>query len=74
MDEPAEVLVFRQEESLRTARETNDDLVDGPWRDFGDGLHVEPGRPQGANDTEVTALVGKETHVARVTQSRAASG
>lgn len=74
VDEPAEILIFRQEESLRTARETNDDLIDGPWCDFGNGLHVEARRTQGANDTEVTALVGEETHAARVTRSRAASG
>jgi hypothetical protein len=37
-------------------------------------LHVEARRTQGANDTEVTALVGEETHAARVTRSRAASG
>jgi len=74
MDEPAEILVFRQQESLRAIREIDDDLVDGPRRDFGDGLHVEASHTQHADDTEVTALVGEEAHAARVRQSRAVSG
>ena len=56
------------------ARETNDGLVDGTWRDICDRLHVEAGPTQGANDAEVTALVGEEPHAARVTRSRAARG
>ena len=74
VDEPAEILVFRQQESLRPARETDDDLVDGPRRDFGDGLHVEASQTQHADDTEVTALISKEAHAARVKQARAVSG
>jgi hypothetical protein len=66
VDELAEVLVFRKQHAPLLAPEKDDFAICCATGDLCNSDHVVAGSPQGADDGEVTALVGEEAHGLRV--------
>lgn len=60
--EPAEVLVFGQQDAILDCREFDKFLIHGTLLKLGNGEDIVPGVPQRAYDCEIAVFIRQETH------------